>query len=329
MSDDAGTKNQGGDLGWIARGMLAGPFEDALFAMEEGEIEGPVQSDFGLHVIRLEDIRAGDIQPFEAVQEELRAEYQTRRAEEQFYDRANALADAAFDAYNELASVAMELGLPLKTLDGFPRTGDSAVFPNSAPVVQAAFEEDVLDTGRNSGLVELAEDQVLVLRVKEHHPPVVRPLDEVREEIRAELTRERAQQLAEEAAQAFLAGLEQGGDPMALAQMHNGAWTPPAWVERSDPNVPTEALAAAFAMPTPAEGAVVRDLVALANGNHAVVVLSGVQPGQPDAISQAERDRQRGELADQSALAELSAYSSEVRNNATVRIPEEVLEPQL
>ena len=206
VSADAGTKTQGGDLGWIGRGMLVGPFEDALFAMQVGEISAPVRTEFGFHIIRLDELRAGEVQSFEAVREELAAETRTRQAESEFYDRANELGEAAFDAYSELATVASSMNLPIKTLMAFPRSGDTAAFTNSAAVVQAAFADEIVDNGRNSELVELAEDHVLVLRVVAHHVPTTKPLDEVREQIREELTRERAQQRAEEAADALLDG---------------------------------------------------------------------------------------------------------------------------
>ena len=123
------------------------------------------------------------------------------------------------------------------------------MFANSAAVVQAAFAEEIVDSGRNSELVELAEDHVLVLRVAAHHVPTTKPLEEVRDQIREELVRERAQQLAEEAAQAFLTDIEQGGDPAARAAAHGGTWNAPAWVARTDAAVPTEVLSAAFGMP--------------------------------------------------------------------------------
>ena len=122
-----------------------------------------------------------------------RRRLRTRQAENEFYDRANELGEAAFDAYNELATVASAMNLPIKTLMGFPRSGDPNAFTNSAAVVQAAFAEEIVDSGRNSELVELADDHVLVLRVAAHHVPTTKPLDEVREQIREELTRERAQ----------------------------------------------------------------------------------------------------------------------------------------
>jgi peptidyl-prolyl cis-trans isomerase D len=329
LSTDAGTKNQGGDLGWVGRGMLPGPFEDALYGMQVGEISSPVRSDFGYHVIRLDEIRAGTEQSFDAVREELVTEMRTRRAEEQFYERANQLADRAFDAYDELATVASEMALPLKTLAGFPRTGDPAAFTNSAAVVQAAFDEQILENGRNSELIELADDHVLVLRVTAHHVPEVKPLEAVHDQIKDELMRTRAEELAEQAATTFLAAIEQpGADAAALAAAQNGVWSAPAWVERTDSTVPTEVLAAAFALPKPAEGSSERERVALANGGQAVLTLSGVQAGSPDSVPQTERDQRRRQLADQSAYAELTSYVGALRDQATVRIPDEVLEPQ-
>jgi peptidyl-prolyl cis-trans isomerase D len=327
ISEDAGTKAQGGDLGWIGRGMLVGPFEDALFALQLGGVSAPVRSDFGYHIIRLDEVRAGELQSFEAVREELSVEYRTSRAEQQFYDLANRLGDRAFDAYNELATVAADMQLPLKTLSAFPRTGDPVTFTNSEPVVQAAFDADVLDSGRNSPLVELADDHVLVLPVVAHHTPLVKPLDEVHEQIRAELTLARAEALAEEAAAALRTELEQGGDAPMLVAERGGTWNAATWLERTDSAVPTEGLTAAFGLPKPAAGVVLREQVALANGNQAVIVLSGVMPGEPSSMTQAERDQRQRQLADQSAGAELESYVGNLRAQATVRIPEEILEP--
>ena len=327
VSTDAGSKDQGGDLGWISRGTLTGPFEDALFAMKAGDVSAPVRTDQGFHIIRVDELRSGDLQPFDTVRDELAAETKTRRAEMQFYDKSNLLGEKAFDAYNELASVAATLQLPVKTVKGFPRTGDPNLFRNGAPVVQAAFGDEVVDSGKNSKLVELADDQVLVLRVTAHNVPKAKPLEEVRDQIRAELVNERTQELAEAAAAAFLADVEKGGDPAALATKGGGTWHAAAWVARTDNTVPTEVLSAAFAMRKVEAGAVQRETIALANGNHAVVTVSGVQAGEPSGLTQTERDQRQKQLSDQSARAELTAYIDSVHDEASIKIPPEVLEP--
>ena len=327
VSADAGTKAQGGDLGWMTP--RDAPFENALFAMQAGAISDPVRSDFGFHVIKLDEIRPATVRPFEEVRDELAGDLRTQRAEKLFYDRANQLADRSFDAYNQLATVASELKLPLKTLANFPRTGDPAAFDNSAPVVQAAFDEQNVDSGRNSSLIELSDDHVLMLHVTAHHVPTVKPLEQVHDQIRDDLKRARAEELAEQASQAFLAAIQApNADPAALAVQQNGSWNAPAWIERTNATVPTEVLAAAFGLPKPAQGQVTREHVALANGSHAVLALSNVQAGTPDSIPQGERDQRQRQLADQSANSELTGYVGTLREQATVRIPQDVIEPQ-
>jgi peptidyl-prolyl cis-trans isomerase D len=168
---------------------------------------------------------------------------------------------------------------------------------------------------------------VLVLRVTEHHVPTTRPLDEVRDQIREELVRERAQELAEEAARGFLADVEQGGDPAERAAARGGAWNPAASVTRTDAAVPTEVLSAAFGMPKADAAAPQREVVALANGGQAVVVLTGVEVGKPESMTTEEREQRRQQLADQAARAELTGYAGNLRQAADVRIPEDVLNP--
>jgi peptidyl-prolyl cis-trans isomerase D len=221
------------------------------------------------------------------------------------------------------------MSLPLKSAAGFPRTGDNALFTNSAAVVQAAFGEEIVDSGRNSALIELADDHVLVLRVVDHHLPTTRPLDEVREQIREDLARQRAEELAEEAARGFLADLGTGGDAAALAAARQGEWYPATWVTRTDANVPTEVLAAAFGVPRAAVAEPQRELVALSSGGQAVIVVSGVQLGEPASMTQDERDQRQRQLADQAARAELTGYAGNVRTKAVVRIPDDVLEPPI
>ena len=329
VSDDAGTKPAGGDLGWIGRGMLAGPFEDTLFSMQVGDVAGPVKSDFGYHIIKLEEIREGSERPFEEVRDEITSEYRSAQADQRFFDDANRLADLAFDAYDELDSVAMEMNLPLKTLDGFSRSGDPEVFPNSMPVVQSAFGEELVDSGRNSALIELNDnDDVLVLRVKAHHLPEQLPLENVTDEIRGELSRQAAEKLVDEAAMAFYEELQAGAeDPAAAAEAHGGSWNAKRWIERTDADVPRDLLGVVFGVlkPLPENG--VRQVVPLSTGDEAVMVVSAIEPGQPDTVPREQRDQRQRQLSDESARAEMNGYAAEVRDSASIRIPEDVLNP--
>ncbi len=216
-SDDPGTASSGGSLGWIGRGMLAGPFEDTLYAMESvGDVSDPVRTDFGWHIIRYDELRAGEERSFEEVEESLTAEYRIERADDLYFNQANRLTDLAFEEYDSLERVAAAMELPLKEVESFPRSGDPTVFPNSAAVVDVVFGFQPLETGINSDLIELSEEHVAVVRVVERFPPEQRPLDQVADEIRETLRHERAAELAADAAGAFTAALPEPLTPQFL-----------------------------------------------------------------------------------------------------------------
>lgn len=328
LSDDGGTKNQGGDLGWVIRGQMVGPFENALFSMEEGAIEGPVQTQFGAHIIQFEALQAGTQRSFEDVKDELTAEYQTTRAEDEYYDRANRLADSAFENLNSLAPVAEELALELQRLPGFTAQGGYEEFPVSAPIAAAAFSPQVLTDGENSPLVRLSEGDVVVLRVSQHYPPQAKPLEEVTQEIREIIRLERAQELAAESGAAFRQRLESGEDPATAASSLNGTWFAETWWTRSGTETaPIRLLQLAFQ--TPANDGANVNSTRTASGDYGVIRVSSVEAGQPSAIPRAERDNRKLQLASQAGLLELAAYVEEVRDSAKVQIPPDVLTQDL
>jgi len=82
-SDDAKTKNDGGDLGWIERGSIATEWEVIVFAMEKGEVRGPISGPRGFHVFYVSDIEKSDLKPFEELKEQLRNELYRKEMDKQ------------------------------------------------------------------------------------------------------------------------------------------------------------------------------------------------------------------------------------------------------
>ncbi len=327
VSDDGGTKAAGGDLGWVGRGTLVGPFEDALFSMSEGEIVGPIETEFGFHIIRLEGIQAPDVPPFETIQSQLRDDFLETQIEDTYHAKANELADAAFDALTELAPVAEAVGLPLSRVNGLTRRGGVPEFPIGDPVVEAAFSPEVLEDRKNSPLLELG-DEVVVLRVAEHQLAKPRDLEEVREVITARLIQAQAEAEAAAHGARFLASLTDSSDPAALVAEHAGIWKEPRWVARGGggEDVPVEVVATAFGLNWLPAGGVQTKGVSLGTGDYAVVQVSRREPGQPQTISREERDARKEQLATQAAILELTAYVAQVTEDAKVQIPEQVAE---
>ena len=301
-------------------------------------------------------------------------------AEELFFDAAQELDALAFDAFDELASVASDMELPLQTFEGLTRTGTASPFPVSDPAVLTAFSTEVLELGENSRLIEILDDHVAVLRVVSHNQPQEQALEAVRTEIEAELASIAAQGLADAAAAEFLARAaslpaadssdadstdaavstdadatdaaestdaaaeqaspgdaesdrEADSEPQsalaALAGELGGTWTERTWLRRTDTGVPPEILSSVFNARPDSDGAEVRERVALAGGDEAVVLMTAIRPGNADSLTRDELQSRLTALAQATAGFELAGYAQHVRDDASVRIPDEVIDPPL
>lgn len=214
FSQDTGSANQGGDLGWISKNMLVPQVEDALFKLKKDEISGVVESPFGVHVLYVTDIQAPSIKPLADVKEDITAEIRKQLAAERFAAMAGKLTNLIYDQRDSLKPIADALGIEIRKATGLTREGllnasqrGGAAMPSDAEqtwlgnpkVRQTAFSTEVMKDKMNSGAIELASDTILALRVTAVHAPKVLALEQVTEQIRTTLTNERALIAAQEA----------------------------------------------------------------------------------------------------------------------------------
>ncbi|HTJ17709.1 MAG TPA: SurA N-terminal domain-containing protein [Steroidobacteraceae bacterium] len=318
-SKDPGSAQQGGDLGWAQRGMFVGPFEDALFTMSIGEIRGPVKSDFGYHVIKLDEVEAGHVKTFEEAHAEVEADFRKDRAQNIFYDESQKLADQAFSALTELDSVGKALNLPVKTVTGFTREGGGE-FGGEPSVIEAAFSDDVLDRRQNSPLVTVGEDRALVLRVTDHKAAEPRPLESVSAQIREQLKTQRMREAA--AAQgAFAMARLQKGEPWAsVASALKLTAVGKRFMNRQDSVAPPAIVRSAFLAPNtefseakPYFGGVTTD-----DGNYAVYAVTQVRNADPSKEAATEKSARKRRAEVQSGQGEFAAYVDEAERTTKI-----------
>ncbi|MGH8235976.1 MAG: SurA N-terminal domain-containing protein [Steroidobacteraceae bacterium] len=318
-SKDPGSAQQGGDLGWAQRGMFVGPFEDALFGMAVGEIRGPVKTDFGYHVLRLDEVEAGHVKTFDEARAEVEADYRKDRAQNIFYDESQKLADQAFSALTELDSVAKAMNLPVKTVAGFTREGGGE-FGEEPAVIEAAFSADVLERRQNSPLVTVGEDRALVLRVTEHKAAEPRPFESVSAPIREQLKTQRMREAAAAQGAFAMARLQKGeawaGVTSALKlgavgkrfMTRQDGVAPPAIV-RSAFNAPNNEISAA----KPYFGGVTTD-----DGNYAVYAVTQVRSADPSQEVAAEKTARQRRAEMQHGNEEFAAYVDEAERTTKI-----------
>jgi peptidyl-prolyl cis-trans isomerase D len=325
-SDDPGSKGAGGDLGWATRGSFVEPFADALFVMQKGEIRAPVRTQFGYHVIRLDDVQPAHQRGFDEVRAELEADYRNDRAQSLFYERSQQLADDAFAALSELDSVAKKLGLPLQTIDGYTRQGGGA-FGADRKVIDAVFSDEVLQERQNSPAINVGEERVVVLRVTDHKPATQRPLEEVRADIEQSLRLQAAREAAAAAAGVQALRLGEGAAIGELAQGVGAQPTGVASLSRTAEGVEPALLKAVFAAPRPATGKVTGGTAVLPSGDVAVFAVSAVRAGTLGTDEGTMRLSESARRASgESANAEFTAYVRALEASAKVKRNDKVFE---
>ncbi len=316
LSQDPGSAKNGGDLGWSERSRYVAPFADAAFSMKEGEIKGPVKTQFGYHILKLEGIQPAAVKTFEQSKSDLEAEYRRNEAEKAFNDAQDQLADAALQNGSDIDVVARKAGLEVHDIPGFSRAGGGDL-GNAPAVVEAAFSPEVLD-GHLSPMVEVEKGRGVVLRATDHQIPKQRPLDEVRTEVVAAWKKERGAELASQAAQAAVKKLDGGESWDSVAKSLGLATQPPKFVARSDQTVPQEIRQDAFDEPKP-DGRPLYSSVPLSDGDAAVIALSAVRE-EPSTDSKIQDAMLKRQLAQQAASSESQGYTAGARADAKVSV---------
>ena len=212
-SDDPGSAERGGDLDYFGRGAMVKPFEDAVFAMKQGEISNVVESDFGYHIIQLTGQRGGEKKPFEQVRAEIEAEVKKQLAQKRYAEAAEQFTNTVYEQSDSLQPVIDKLKLEKRSalVQRTPAPGAAGALA-SAKLLEAVFGNDALNNKRNTDAVEVGPNQLASARVVEHMPARTLPLAEVKEQVRERLVAEQAAALARKEGQALLAKLQKDGN---------------------------------------------------------------------------------------------------------------------
>ena len=315
-SKDGGTAARGGDLGPVMQSQMPGGLGDTIFSMRLREVRGPVRTDFGFHVVRLDEIQEGGPLPLDQVRGELERELRDRKADAQFRELERQLSDALFDL-KDMASMAETSGLEIHTATEFTRFGGEPFGANQS-VIDAVYDERVLRDGQISDIVEIDANRSALFRVTEHQEARRRPLEEVRDDITAAIRSERAQAIVRERSELLQAQLLTGADFSQAAADAGANILPATVVNRAQEDLDPRVLSAAFAVKKPAGGSPRVGSAVTQTGDHAVFVVSAAAPGRPESIPLAERDARKLDLARDSGAADFNAFIRELEASADI-----------
>jgi len=197
-SQDSGSAAKGGDLDYFGRGAMVKPFEDAVFNMRKGDISEVVESDFGYHIILLNDIKAPKQRSFEELRPGMEADLKAQQAQRKYAEFAEIFTNTVYEQADSLKPVADKLKLEIMTADKVTRhaqTGVTGVL-GSEKFLAALFSTDALEKNRNTEAVETAVSQLAAGRVVAYQAARVLPLQEIHQLVRDRLVAAKAAELA-------------------------------------------------------------------------------------------------------------------------------------
>lgn len=320
-SDDPGSAPRGGDLGEVQRGAFDPDLEAALFEAPVGDVRGPVETDFGWHLVRVDAREPARTRPFEEpeVRRQLLDLYRTREADLRFHEQSEQLEQLAFENAGSLQPVASALKLTIEITDWVTRSGGAGITADPA-VNGAAFSAEVLQAGENSRPLPIGGDRLVVLRKAEYEASREPPLEDVADTIRSELTAEAIAaellRLASEAGARVAAGeaLPAVLEPLGVTVSFEGI------VGRTASEPRAEVVEAAFQLPRPAPGKMATGPVKLSDGDLALLVLKRVVDPPPPTAGDPALERERAQLRDSVAGAEFASYRKSIEKVVDVKI---------
>lgn len=315
-SDDLGTREQGGDLGFTTGETFPEEFESALAALSVGGISAPVQTDAGTHFIKLVSERGAEVPTFEEERNRIMDQLKRSEAENQFIAQLEKLRDLSYNA-ESLADVAEELGLENKNTGLFDRNSGQGIAAESQ-FVTAAFSDEVLQENNSSDVIELAPNRVVVLKKTEHKPSYIKPLEEVKEQIGTIVLDNKVSALLAEKAQELQAATSSGQTLVVAAEAAGYEVKTVEDVSRNDVNVDREILRQAFMTAKPRDEQPVIATTRTTAGDYAVIAVTGVNLGAQELPAE-QKVAIEAQLKNMMGEGEYASYQNLLRENASIK----------
>jgi len=318
LSQDTGSANDGGDLGYFQQNVMDPAFDQAVFALAAiGDVSEPVKSEYGYHLIKLTDIKQPEGKSFTDARDDVEKLYRQQQAEELFYEQAEQLADLSYENPDNLDVAAEALGLAIKQTEEFTRDGGTGI-ASDKKVVSVAFSDDVLINELNSAVIELSKTDLVVLHKNKHSLASQLPFESIAPAITEQLKFEKARAMAKQQGEAILAQMKSGEAAESLFNASD--WHDTQAYDRASSDISVQILEHAFRVAEPEQGSAELTGFSANNGNYIVVKVSGVTDGNPADVSADDRDGLESYLVRLEGSSQVQAFIESLKADADIEV---------
>ncbi|AJG19212.1 SurA N-terminal domain-containing protein [Cupriavidus basilensis] len=313
QSQDPGSAQKGGDLGFMGRGALVKPFEDAMYALKDGQISDVVETDYGYHIIKLTGIKPAETKPLDQVRTELEAELRKQLAAKKYTELADTFGNTVYEQSDSLKPAADKFKLTIQSADNVTRQPNPALGAqnplNNEKLLKALFSDDSVKNKRNTEAVQVGPTTLVAARIVDYRPATVRKFEDVQAKVREGYIAQQAAELAAKAGAERLEALKKSGGadgfgaPVTVSRAKADGLAPKAVeaVMRAD----TAKLPAYVGVDLGADG-------------YAIYRIGKVsQPAQADAAQRQGEAQQLGQMLGQS---QLEAFYEGLKDRAKVKL---------
>lgn len=315
-SDDKLAAEKGGLIGSVVAGDWGPEFEKAVFALGAGEMSEPVKTEAGFEIIKVSEIKPAVQKTFAESRADVEQDYREEQAETAFLDKGETLGRVSYEQDGDLTPAAEAAGLTVQQSDWFTRISGEGIAANTK-VRETAFDDEVLNSGKNSDLLELEDGRAVVVRVINHEAAAQKPLDDVKADIRQTLLAQQARELAAKRGEELLQQTQggEGATPIGEADLSaEAALQKHGLIGRTASPLAPEVAEKAFSMSlAEGEGQIAWGGVVQANGDYILIALKAIQAGEATLEAGAEAVFQQS-----IGSRELGAFLQDLRDSAEI-----------
>jgi peptidyl-prolyl cis-trans isomerase D len=311
FSNDPGSAENGGDLGMFEKGFMVKEFEDAAFRAKVGEIVGPVKTEYGYHIIRVDEVKGGQTANFDSIKEDLEKEIRKARADEAYLKASQTFTDLVYTEFDSLQPVADQLKLTIQKSDWVSReSGGFNPMLNNPDLLTAVFSPEVLEEKRNTQAFEVQPGVLVSARVVEHAVEEEMKFEDVASDIKDFMKSERSLTKAKEAGEAALTKLKSG-------EKVSGDWSKPGVVTLVNrQGLHAEGLSAVFGMDRTA----LPGYAGLANEDGRYVIYRVTKVTDKEDEVEGQLDAGKRQITSMTQQQQGTQYLNTLREKANVRI---------